>query len=128
MIEANRMSATTDEEKAAKAEALRQANRGATLVPLEVLERTLPVFDLARAAAEKGNPNSLSDAGVGGLCLMAAAEAAYYNVLINLNGIEGDQKWVSETRTRANLALRTAEEKASELRELVRGKLQHAGS
>jgi len=123
VIEANRLPAGTPEEKAAKERALREANRGATLVPLDVLERTLPVFDLARQAAEKGNPNSLSDAGVAGLCALAGAEAAFYNVLINLNGIEGDDAWVSETRERADAALGTAEEKASSLRTLVRERL-----
>jgi glutamate formiminotransferase/formiminotetrahydrofolate cyclodeaminase len=126
VIEANRMSTGTEEEKTAKAKALRDANRGATMVPLEVLERCLPIFDLAHAAAEKGNPNSLSDAGVGGLCAMAAAEAAYYNVLINLNGMEGDENWVASVRARADEGLRTAEGKAAELRDLVRGKLQQS--
>jgi glutamate formiminotransferase/formiminotetrahydrofolate cyclodeaminase len=123
VIEANRLPSGTPEEKRAKEQALRDANRGATLVPLDVLERTLPVFDLARQAAEKGNPNSLSDAGVAGLCAMAGAEAAYYNVLINLNGIEGDDDWVAETRQRADRALATAEEKAASLRTLVRERL-----
>ena len=123
VIEANRLPAGTPEEKAAKERALREANRGATLVPLDVLERTLPVFDLARQAAEKGNPNSLSDAGVAGLCALAGAEAAFYNVLINLNGIEGDDAWVSATRERADAALGAAEEKASSLRTLVRERL-----
>jgi glutamate formiminotransferase/formiminotetrahydrofolate cyclodeaminase len=127
VIEANRMPAGTDEEKAAKAEALKLANRGATEVPLDVLERCLPVFDLAERAAKKGNPNSLSDAGVAGLCAMAGAEAAWYNVLINLNGIVGDEEWVSATRKRANAALETAEQKAAGLRELVRERLR-AGS
>jgi glutamate formiminotransferase/formiminotetrahydrofolate cyclodeaminase len=124
VIEANRMPAGTDEEKSAKAGALKLANRGATEVPLDVLERCVPVFDLARRAAEKGNPNSLSDAGVAGLCAMAGAEAAWYNVLINLNGIEGDDEWVVETRGRADEALGKAEEKAAGLRELVRGRLR----
>ena len=84
----------------------------------------MPVFDLARRAAEKGNPNSLSDAGVAGLCAMAGAEAAWYNVLINLNGISGDDQWVAATRERADRALATAEEKAAGLRELVRQRLR----
>jgi glutamate formiminotransferase/formiminotetrahydrofolate cyclodeaminase len=124
VIEANRLAASTDEEKATKAAALKLANRGATEVPLDVLERCLPVFDLAVRAAEKGNPNSLSDAGVAGLCAMAGAEAAWYNVLINLNGISGDDEWVAITRTRADQALATAEEKAAGLRDLVRDRLR----
>lgn len=124
VLEANRMPASTEAEKRAQAAALREAQRGATLVPLDVLERTLPVFDLAQQAAEKGNPNSLSDAGVAGLCAMAAAEAAYYNVLINLNGMEGDEDWCGEIRARAHRALDGAEHKAAALRNLVRGRLE----
>lgn len=124
VIEANRMSTGTEAEKRAKAQALRDANRGATLVPLDVLERTLPVFGLAQEAAEKGNPNSLSDAGVAGLCAMAGAEAAYYNVLINLNGMEGDEEWASGIRDRANAALAEAERLAAQLRTLVRRRLE----
>ena len=93
-------------------------------MPLEVLERCLPVFDLAMRAAERGNPNSLSDAGVAGLCAMAGAEAAWYNVLINLNGIEGDTDWVQTTRKRADEALSMAETKAADLRQLVRNRLR----
>ena len=55
---------------------------------------------------------------------MAGAEAAWYNVLINLNGIEGDDAWVAETRQRADKALAAAEEKAASLRELVRERLR----
>jgi len=124
VLEANRMAATTEEEKQTKASALREANRGATQVPLDVLERCLPIFDLATDAAEKGNPNSLSDAGVAGLCAMAGAEAAYYNVLINLNGMQGDDEWVAQTRARAKKALAEAESKAASLRDMVRGKLE----
>lgn len=124
VIEANRMPAGSAAEKADKAEALKLANRGATEVPLEVLEHCLPVFELARRAAEKGNPNSLSDAGVAGLCAMAGAEAAWYNVLINLNGIEGDEDWVAEARQRADRALAAAEQKAGDLREMVRQRLR----
>jgi formiminotetrahydrofolate cyclodeaminase len=124
VLEANRMPASTEAEKRAQAAALREAQRGATLVPLDVLERTLPVFDLAQQAAEKGNPNSLSDAGVAGLCAMAAAKAAYYNVLINLNGMEGDEDWCGEIRARAHRALDGAEHKAAALRNLVRGRLE----
>ena len=124
VIEANRMPTGTEAEQRAKTEALRDANRGATLVPLDVLERSVRVFEIAHAAAEKGNPNSLSDAGVAGLCALAGAEAAYYNVLINLNGMEGDEAWAKEIRGRATAALAEAERAAAKLRTLVRGRLE----
>lgn len=123
VLEANRMPAGNDQEKAAKDEALRRANRGATMVPLEVLERSVEIFDLAERAGEKGNPNARSDAGVAGLCAMAGAEGAYYNVLINLGGIEGDAEWVAQTRQRAKKALTTAEKKAAAMRDSTRSLL-----
>ncbi len=101
VMDAIRIKASTPEEQAAKAEALRAANRGATLVPLSVLERTLSALDLAAAVAADGNPNSVSDAAVAGMTARACAEGAYHNVLINLNGIEGDEEWVAATRKKA---------------------------
>ena len=86
VIDARRLPKKTDEEIAARDEAIKLANRGATMVPLEVLERNVPVLDLTAKVASKGNPNSLSDAGVAALCCMTCAEGAYYNVLINLAG------------------------------------------
>ena len=90
----------TDEDKASRAAAILEANKGATLVPLEVLERTLEAAELAAAMVADGNPNSLSDAGVAGLCAVTAAKGAYYNVQINLAGME-DEDFAAECRERA---------------------------
>ncbi len=108
VMDATRLPSGSEDEKARKAEALREANRGATLVPLAVLERTLPVLDLAREVAMKGNPNSVSDAGVAALAARTAAEGAYYNVLINLNNLAGDDAWASGISARANVAVTEA--------------------
>jgi glutamate formiminotransferase/formiminotetrahydrofolate cyclodeaminase len=112
VMDAIRLPSGTDDEKARKAMALREANRGATLVPLAVLERTLPVLDLAREVAMKGNPNSLSDAGVAALAARTAAEGAYYNVLINLNNLDGDDAWASGIAARAHVAASEARRRA----------------
>lgn len=90
----------TDEEKAARLAALEAANQGATLVPLRVLERSVEALKLAKETALKGNRNSLSDAGVGGLMGRAAAMGAFYNVLINLQGIT-DADFATRVRARA---------------------------
>ena len=111
------------DEIAARDEAIRMANRGATMVPLEVLERNLPVLDLAAEAVAKGNPNSLSDGGVAALCCAAAAEGAYYNVLINLAGIEGDEEWAASTKERADKGLAEVQTKAGAITEDVRKRL-----
>jgi glutamate formiminotransferase/formiminotetrahydrofolate cyclodeaminase len=116
IIAARRMPRSTDEETAARARAMVEANHEATRVPLRVLERTLPTLEIALEVAREGNPNSLSDAGVAGLTALAAAEGAYYNVLINLAG-EEDEAFSTETRTAADGALERARALAGELRE-----------
>ena len=81
--------------------AILAANKKATLVPLSVLEAIPPILDLADATAERGNQNSLSDSGVAVLSARTAAMGAYYNVLINLAGID-DKAFVAETRAKAD--------------------------
>jgi glutamate formiminotransferase/formiminotetrahydrofolate cyclodeaminase len=112
----------TDEEKTARAAAMEAANKGATLVPLGVLQRCVPALELAREMARCGNRNSISDAGVGGLMGRAAAEGAYYNVLINLKGME-DKVFVEQIRAKADKALSEAHAAAGEIAALVREEL-----
>jgi glutamate formiminotransferase/formiminotetrahydrofolate cyclodeaminase len=73
----------SDEEKKIRQNAIDEATKGATLIPFGVLEKSLAAAELALAVAQKGNRNSLSDAGVAGLTAAACAEGALYNVLIN---------------------------------------------
>jgi glutamate formiminotransferase/formiminotetrahydrofolate cyclodeaminase len=88
VMDAMRMPKKTDEDQAARAAAIEEATKEATLVPLEVLRRSLEAAKLARTVVEKGNRNSISDAGVAALAARTAAEGAYLNVRINLPGIE----------------------------------------
>ncbi len=87
VMAAARLPKKTDEDMAAREEALQAANKAATLVPLDVLKRALEAAQAARRIVEKGNRNSVSDGGVAALTARAAAEGAYLNVLINLPGI-----------------------------------------
>ena len=73
----------TDEEKAARKEAIQMATRHAAEVPLETVKCSYEVFDLCRAMAQEGNPASVSDAGVGALAARAAVRGAALNVRIN---------------------------------------------
>ena len=90
VMTAMRMPRKSEEDRIARDSAIEQANLEATIVPLEVLERTVEVLDLARAAAAEGNPNSVSDAGVAAACAVAAAKGASLNVRINLPGLGED--------------------------------------
>lgn len=96
VMDAMRLPKKTDEDKAARLEAIEQAMKGATLVPLGVLRRTVEAAKLARRVVEKGNRNSISDAGVAALTARASAEGAYLNIRINLPGIQ-DEKFKAET-------------------------------
>ena len=119
VLSARRLPKGTPEEATARDEAIRQANRGATMVPLEVLERTLPVLDLLAAVVAKGNPNSLSDGGVGALACLTCAEGAWYNVLINVAGLTDDAEWASGVKARANAAVAQVRSKAAAIQATV---------
>ena len=78
----------TDEEKAARAEAMEAATLYATQVPLRTMKTAFKAFDVIRAMAEEGNPNSVSDAGVGALAARSAVMGACLNVKINAAGLK----------------------------------------
>lgn len=73
----------TDAEKTARTRAIQEATRYAIDVPLAVMRETLASMDVIHAMAEIGNPNSVSDAGVGALCARSAIMGAHLNVKIN---------------------------------------------
>ena len=81
----------SEEEQKIRNDAIQAATKEATLVPLSVLENCREAAQIALEVAQKGNVNSLSDAGVAGLCAGAAATGALYNVMINLDGIEDEE-------------------------------------
>ena len=108
----------TEEEQAARSAAMLEKTKLCTDIPLGVLGRTIPALKCCLAAAERGNQNSLSDAGVGGSMALACAEGAYYNVLINLLGIE-DAEYVSETRAEADRLMAEAREWAGKVRAVI---------
>ena len=86
------MPRSTDEERAARSAALQEATLYATEVPLRTMRAALAVFPIVRAMAEEGNPNSVSDAGVGALAARSAAFGARLNVRINAAGLKDRAK------------------------------------
>jgi methenyltetrahydrofolate cyclohydrolase len=93
------MAKETEEQKTQRNKAIQEATKSATLVPLKLMNLCQEGVELARTVAEKGNRNSLSDAGVSLLLLQAAASGAALNVRINLSGLE-DQEFRDETNER----------------------------
>ncbi|MBR3826571.1 MAG: glutamate formimidoyltransferase [Alistipes sp.] len=82
------MPKSTEEEKAARAAAMEAATLYATEVPLRTMKAAYKAFDVVRAMAEEGNPNSVSDAGVGALAARSAVMGACLNVKINAAGLK----------------------------------------
>ena len=78
----------TEDQQKERDQAIQKATIGATRVPLEVMEKSYEAIKLAQIVAEKGNVNSLSDAGVAAISGRTAVIGAYMNVKINLPGIE----------------------------------------
>jgi formiminotetrahydrofolate cyclodeaminase len=90
------MPRNTPEEKAARSAAIQEALKQATMPPIRVAEACVKVLDLCTPAAEKGNRQAVSDAGVAALMAEAGLRSAALNVLINLNAIKDEAfctKW-----------------------------------
>ncbi|MBL0063978.1 MAG: glutamate formimidoyltransferase [Bacteroidetes bacterium] len=79
---------SNDEEKKIRSEAIESATRYATEIPYKVMELCYASMEVIKAMAEKGNPNSVTDAGVGGLCARSAVFGAFLNVRINSSGLK----------------------------------------
>ncbi|MDE7304925.1 MAG: glutamate formimidoyltransferase [Alistipes sp.] len=107
------MPKSTDEEKAARSQALQAATLYATQVPLRTMKAACGVFDLVQAMAAEGNPNSVSDAGVGALAARSAVLGACLNVKINAAGLKdraAAEALVAEAEALAAEARRREEE------------------
>ncbi|MGP8214121.1 MAG: glutamate formimidoyltransferase [Bacteroidia bacterium] len=91
---------TTEAEKSSRKNAIQQATRGAIEIPFTVMQLSLEAMQLAKAMVEKGNPNSVSDAGVAALCARSAVIGAHLNVKINAGGLE-DKEWLNKILTEA---------------------------
>ncbi|MBD5311470.1 MAG: glutamate formimidoyltransferase [Bacteroides sp.] len=78
----------SEAEKAARAQAMEEATLYATEVPLHTMETAAEAFGVIREMAERGNPNSVTDAGVGALAARAAVRGAFLNVRINAAGLK----------------------------------------
>ena len=101
IIEAFRLPKSTPEEKTVRSEAIQAATRVAIETPFRVMQTCAQAFDLIEAMVKKGNPNSMSDAGVGALCTRAAIHGAYMNVKINLQGFK-DAAFAETVLAKAN--------------------------
>jgi len=85
----------TDEEKTVRKNAIQEATKFAIEIPFKVMQLSYESMALIKAMAETGNPNSVSDAGVGALCARSAVMGAFMNVRINASGYD-DKAYVTD--------------------------------
>lgn len=112
----------TDAEKAARAAAMEKATLYATEVPLKTMKASFRAFEVAGEMAEKGNPNSVSDAGVGALAARAAVQGAFLNVKINAAGLKDRAKAEALVREAAEIA-KAADAEEKRILEIVNAKI-----
>jgi glutamate formiminotransferase/formiminotetrahydrofolate cyclodeaminase len=116
------MPKTTAEEKAARSAALQSATLYATEVPLKTMKAAYECFEIVKAMAETGNPNSVSDAGVGALAARSAVLGAELNVKINAAGLK-DSQTAERLISEANEIARKAVAQEAEILQIVNQKI-----
>ena len=116
------MQKETDADKQAREKAIQAALKQATEVPLRCCHAAREVIDLAAIAADKGNLNVISDAGVGVLAAYAALRSAALNVFTNARMIT-DKTFAEATLKELNALLAGAEGATEKAYAVVKGKL-----
>jgi len=85
----------SDAEKAARSQAIQDATKYAIEIPFQVMETVYESFEVIEAMISVGNPNSITDAGVGALCARTAIMGAFMNVKINTGDLK-DKDFVAD--------------------------------
>jgi len=112
----------SDEEKAARKQAIQDATKYATEVPLKVVELSFKSMEVMKAMADIGNPNSVTDAGVGALCARTAVRGALLNVKINAGGLD-DKETANTLVTKGEDFGKKALDLENEIMKIVEGKI-----
>lgn len=107
-MDAMKLPKSSDEEKAARSQAMQEATKKAIMVPFETMKQCAAMIKLADIASTKGNPNAVTDAGSAAVLARAAAVAASYNVKINLMGLK-DEAFAAKIRSEMEETLKNIE-------------------
>ena len=111
------------EEKTARASAIEEATKHAAEVPLKVMETAAKSYELLSEMADKGNPASVSDVGVGALATRACIEGAALNVRINLGQLK-DEKFKIQLQQRVQQVSADSDTQFTRINEAVESKLR----
>jgi glutamate formiminotransferase/formiminotetrahydrofolate cyclodeaminase len=122
IMQAMALPKVTEEDKQIRRSAIQQATRQAIEVPYRVMECSLQSMELIKAMAKEGNPNSVSDAGVGALCARSAVLGAGLNVKINASGYD-DSNYVSDILAKVASMEQQAMESEKEILQIVASRM-----
>lgn len=122
IMEAFRLPQKSTEEKETRKAAIEETTKNAIMVPFKVMETAYESMEVMEAMAEVGNPNSVSDAGVGALATRACVRGAFLNVKINTADLE-DKSFVENVLEKGREIDELAEKKEGEILAIVEGKL-----
>ena len=125
IMEAFGLPKKTEEDKRLRSEAIQAATLFATQVPLQTMQAAFGAFELCQAMAEQGNPNSVSDAGVGALAARAAVLGAGLNVKINAASLK-DRETADKMIAEAEQLIAEAQKKEAEIIGIVERKINEA--
>lgn len=113
---------TNVEEKKEREKAIQSATKYATEIPFKVMQLCYDSMEIIEAMARTGNPNSVSDAGVGALCARSAVMGAYLNVKINAKGLI-DKKFARSIVQKGKTMHEKAKKTEAKILSIVRGKI-----
>ena len=113
----------TDEQKNIRRQAIEEATRYATEIPYRTMKTATMAIPLCKKMAEIGNPNSISDAGVGAICCLTAIKGAYLNILINVAGLK-DKSWADNILSDASQIIENAQNEVNAIYDFVLNKIK----
>ena len=114
IMEAYGMPKSSEEQKMARAEAIQVATKHAIDIPMQVAEVAFKAMDVAEAMAQIGNPNSITDSGVGAMCLRSAVMGAVLNARVNAGDLE-DAEYVDKVLSRCEELVSSSQKKEAEI-------------
>jgi glutamate formiminotransferase / formiminotetrahydrofolate cyclodeaminase len=112
----------TPEEKEARTAAIQEATKYAIEVPFKTMCKAYESMEIMQAMIETGNPNSVTDAGVGAICARSAVIGAFLNVKVNASGLN-DKSFVKEIMEKGEAIETKSKAKEEELLALVNAKI-----
>jgi formiminotetrahydrofolate cyclodeaminase len=117
-MKAFRMPKESDDEKAERSKAIQAGYKKAIATPVDTAEVCLKVLESALPVAQKGNKNSISDAGVGADMAASGLEGALVNIKINLGSIK-DEDYVKEMNEKIEIMSKRKDELLSAVKKVV---------